>query len=414
MKIKFTCILIITIVISLFSFVTFANDLQTVVKGNNDFGFDLYQELKDEEGNLFFSPYSISTVLTMTYAGARGETEKEMAEVLHFYLGQEQLHLKLSKIQLKLNSIQERGYIQLSIANSLWFQEGYHFLDEFVSLNKNYYDSELKFVDFIDHTEEARIAINTWVEKETKDKIKDIIKPGVLTNLTKLVLCNAIYLKAPWAYQFDKNDTKKASFHLTSQENIQADMMNQIEDFRYKDFGSFSALELPYASDQYLRHKDPSMIIFLPKEIEGLTQFEENFTYANVKQWINELKTTYPTEVIISIPKFKITSEFDLANTLSTMGMPNAFNLRTADFSGMTGTKEFFIGGVIHKAFVDVNEKGTEAAAATFVAMDMCIDMEPDKPKPQKFIADHPFIFLVRDNQTGSILFIGRIIDPTK
>jgi serpin B len=392
------------------------NDLQTVANANSAFGFELYQELKEKEGNLFFSPYSISTALAMTYAGARGQTEKEMAEVMHFPLDQEKLHPRLSEIQLKLNAIEKKGYIRLSIANSLWFQEGYRFLDDFVRLNKDCYDSELKSLDFIGRTEEARIAINTWVEEKTNDKIKDLIKPGVLSGLTRLVLCNAIYLKSPWAKQFEESQTKETPFHLTSGKSISVNMMNQTEDFRYRDFGTFSALELPYTSSGESfgagDPEDPSMIIFLPKETEGLAQFEEEFTNSNIERWIHQLRKAPLTEVTVGIPKLKTTSEFELSEIFSAMGMPSAFSAEEADFSGMTGTKDLFISAVVHKAFVDVNEKGTEAAAATAVIMAMGI--APDKPEPKKFIADHPFIFLIRDNQTGSILFIGRISDPTQ
>lgn len=417
MKNKFPIVLIIIVLISLVPSLILSDindDLQTMVKDINDFSFALFQELKEKKDNLFFSPYSISTALAMTYTGARGQTRKEMAEVLHFPLDQHKLHPILSQIQLKLNSIEEKGYIKLNIANSLWIQEGYHLRNEFVNVNKEYYNSELKFVDFLYHPEEAKTDINTWVEEKTNDKIKNLIGVGVLNPTTRLVLCNAIYLKSPWANQFDINDTKKAPFHLTSQENIQIDMMNQIEDFRYKDFDTFSSLELPYTSmdESFRGYHELSMIIFLPKKIDGLDKFEEGLNGSNVEQWINELMAIHPVEIIVSMPKFTTTSEFELANTLSEMGMPSAFRPGTADFSGMTGTKELFLDKAIHKAYVDINEKGTEAAAATALIMELGI--APDKPKPKKFIVDHPFIFLIRDNQTGSILFIGRIFDPTK
>ncbi len=414
---KFPIVLIIIVLISLVPSSVFSDtndDLQTVVKNINDFSFALYQELKEKKDNLFFSPYSISTALAMTYTGARGQTRKEMAEVLRFPLDQHKLHPLLSKIQLKLNSIEEKGYIKLNVANSLWFQEGYHLNDEFVNVNKEYYNSELKFVDFIYHPEMARTGINTWVEDKTNDKIKNLIGEGVLKPTTRLVLCNAIYLKSPWVNQFDINNTKEAPFYLTLQEDIQIDMMNQIEDFRYKDFDTFSSLELPYTSrsESFPGYHDLSMIIFLPKKIEGLVKFEEGLNGSNVERWINELMATRPVEVIVSMPKFTTTSEFELTNTLSAMGMPSAFSPGAADFSGMTSTKELFLDKAIHKAYVDVNEKGTEAAAVTALVMEFGI--EPDKPKPKKFIVDHPFIFLIRDNQTGSILFVGRIVDPTK
>ena len=406
MKIKSTIILIITIAVIFanYSFVLAdANgDLQTVVKGNSDFGFDLYQELKAKKGNLFFSPYSISTALAMTYAGARGQTEKEMAKVLHFSLEQEPLHYSFSMLHSNLNTIQNKGHIKLSIANSLWAQEGYPFLNTFFNLNKKYYGAGLNFVDFERKTEPARIAINTWVEKETQQKIKELIKPDMIDSLTTLILCNAIYFKGDWSSQFDKERTTDADFYISHAKTIKVPMMNKKSEFKFKDFGNFSAIELPYEGN------DLSMIVFLPKEIDGLIELERNLTNDDVKAWINELTRSYKSEIFVNLPKFKTTCQFELSETLGNMDMPSAFSLPPADFSGMTGKRDLFISKVIHKAFVDVNEEGTEAAAATAVVM-----LRGDS-EPLSFRADHSFVFLIRENQTGSILFIGRIIDPTK
>lgn len=405
MESKFARILIILMVISLINPFVFANenkDLQTAVKGNSIFGFDLYQQLKENEGNLFFSPYSISTALAMTYAGARGQTEKEMAEVLHFSLEQEPLHSSFSKLQLELNTIQDKGHVKLSIANSLWAQEGYHFLDIFFDLNKKHYGAGLNFVDFARQTETARKTINVWVEEETQEKIKELIKKGMLTPLTRLVLCNAIYFKGDWLSQFNKERTADADFYISLKKTIKVPMMSQKSEFKFKDFGSFSAIELPYEGN------DLSMIIFLPKEVDGLVDLEQSLTDDSVKNWLDDISKSYKQEIFVSLPKFKTTCEFQLAKVLAEMGMPSAFSLPPANFSGMTGRKDLFISKVIHKAFVDVNEEGTEAAAATAVIMEKGIS------KTLTFRADHPFVFLIRENKTGSILFIGRIVDPTK
>lgn len=405
MESKFARILIILMVISLINPFVFANenkDLQTAVKGNSIFGFDLYQQLKENEGNLFFSPYSISTALAMTYAGARGQTEKEMAEVLHFSLEQEPLHSSFSKLQLELNTIQDKGHVKLSIANSLWAQEGYHFLDIFFDLNKKHYGAGLNFVDFARQTETARKTINVWVEEETQEKIKELIKKGMLTPLTRLVLCNAIYFKGDWLSQFNKERTADADFYISLKKTIKVPMMSQKSEFKFKDFGSFSAIELPYEGN------DLSMIIFLPKEVDGLVDLEQSLTDDSVKNWLDDISKSYKQEIFVSLPKFKTTCEFQLAKVLAEMGMPSAFSLPPANFSGMTGRKDLFISKVIHKAFVDVNEEGTEAAAATAVIMEKGIS------KTLTFWADHPFVFLIRENKTGSILFIGRIVDPTK
>ena len=355
----------------------------TVVKGNSAFAFDLYQKLKGKKGNLFFSPYSISTALAMTYAGARGQTEKEMAEVLHFSLEQEPLHSSFSKLQSELNAIQDKGHVKISIANSLWTQEGYHFLDAFFNLNKKYYGAGLNFVDFVTKTEATRKTINIWVENKTQKKIKELIKPGMIDLYTVLVLCNAIYFKGNWLSQFDKKRTMDADFYISSDKNIKVPMMSQNSKFKFKDFNDFSAIELPYEGN------DLSMVVFLPKKIDGLADFERNLTNDNVKDWIDKLLHSHESKILVSLPKFKTTCEFELANVLSEMGMPHAFASGGADFSGMTSEKDLFISNVIHKAFVDVNEEGTEAAAATAVIMKEGISM------PLTFCADHPFVFLI-------------------
>ena len=406
MKPNFCCISVLILGLCLFSSLACAgvqNDLQSVVKGNNSFCFDLYKELKGEEGNLFFSPYSISTALAMTYAGARGETEKEMAQVLHFPLTQESLHPAFSKLQSDLNAIQNKGDVQISIANSLWAQESYKFLDSFIELNKKYYGAGLYFVDFIKKRETARKQINKWVEKETHDKIKELIKQPMLNIDTRLVLCNAIYFKGNWLSQFDKKKTYNRDFHVSPDTTILVPMMYQQTRLKYKCFGEFCALELPYEGN------DLSMIIFLPNEYDGLLEFEDHLTADSVHVWIDELMKVDEGLVMLNMPKFKTISEFELSRTLYDMGMPDAFSLPPADFSGMTGTKDLYISKVIHKAYVDVNEEGTEAAAATAVIMMKSVAMQP-----LEFKVDHPFIFLIRENQTGSILFIGRIVDPTK
>ncbi len=406
MKIRIIqCISVVFILIcTRLAFAGAASDLQPVVKGNTEFGCNLFQELKGKKGNLFFSPYSISTALAMTYAGARGRTEKEMAEVLHFSLGQDTIHSSFAMLQSDLNTIQKKGYIKLSVANSLWSQKGYRFLDSFLEINKKNYGAGLNVVDFIAHTEAARKTINTWVEKKTEKKIKDLIPKSAIKSSARLVLCNAIYFKGDWLHPFDKKETLRADFHVSREDTITVRMMNQRAPFKFVDFNSFSAIELPYSGN------DLSMVIFLPKEIDGLANLEKDFTSDNVSRWISELSQTNTAEVLVSIPLFKITGEFMLSDTLSIMGMPHAF--QEADFSGMTGKDDLRISNVIHKAFVDVNEKGTEAAAAT--AIIMVLTCMPNPAKTLIFQGDHPFIFIIRDIKTGSILLVGRIADPSQ
>jgi serpin B len=375
-------------------------DIEKVVNGNNEFALDLYASLSHEEGNLFFSPYSISSALAMTYAGARGNTETQMAQTLHFKLGQELLHPLFAKLNKDLAADKTKGY-QLNIANALWGQQGYKFLPAFLTLTEKSYGAGLKEVDFIKDTEGARKNINAWVEKETQDKIKELIKAGVLSDITRLVLTNAIYFKGGWHYQFNKEMTKEDSFTLLKGEKIKTPMMYQEQHFKYAEMEDAQIIELPYVTASAL-----SMVIVLPKQIDGITNCEKAFNLKNIEQWLSKL---YEKKVNVYLPKFKMDFGCELQDTLGRMGMPDAFDAKKADFSGLSAEKPgLYISKVIHKAFVDVNEEGTEAAAATAVVM----TLGDAAHKEIEFRADHPFIFMIRDMRTGSILFIGRVIDP--
>jgi len=383
---------------------------QIVVKGNNEFALELYAKLRAEKGNLFFSPYSISTALSMTYAGAKGETKIQMAKVLHLptiplksteqIWTQSRFHSAFGAIINDLNARGEKGNYELSVANALWGQKGYGFLKEFLELIKTNYGGGLNEVDFVRAAETARKTINTWVEKETNKKIKNLIGKGVLDSMTRLVLTNAIYFKGNWARQFKEDETKETPFTLINGEKVDIAMMNQTADFNYMETEDFQGLELPYVDDEL------SMIILLPKEADGLGRFEETFTAKNLSKWLARFRKR---KVIVSVPKFKMTRQFGLADVLKSMGMTSAFS-GEADFSGMNGKKDLFISAVIHKAYVDVNEEGTEAAAATAVVGVTAIRPE----EIPVFRADHPFLFLIRDNRSGSILFIGRAMNPAR
>ena len=390
------------------------NDTNAVVQGNNDFALELYAQLRDQQGNLFLSPYSISTALAMTYAGARGRTEAEMAMALHFPMtmtarpgakrssglvhNQEQFHTAFGSIVKDLNARGQSGAYELTVANALWGQQGYGFLTEFLDLIKANYDGNLNEVDFVSFPNAARRKINAWVEERTNGKIKDLIPGGVLGPLTRLVLTNAIYFKGNWASQFKPRNTKDSPFTLADGKKINAPLMNQTAEYKYMQTADFQALELPYV-DQEL-----SMIIFLPRKFDALPQFEKTLTTKNLSRWMHKL---HKRKVIVSVPKFKMTKQFGLAGVLGEMGMTDAFSGK-ADFSGINGKTDLFISAVIHKAYVDVNEEGTEAAAATAVV----VGITSVPPQPPVFRADHPFLFLIRDNRSGSILFIGRMMNP--
>ncbi len=373
-----------------------------VVSGNTEFAFELYQQLRGEEGNLFYSPYSISTALAMTYAGARGETAAQMAETLHYWPKQKPFHTMFGYIINLLNQLERKGDCQLSVANALWAQKDYPFLDSFVELNKRHYKAGLENVDFIDNTEReiSRQRINRWVKDQTQDKIKNLIPKGVLTDLTRLVLTNAIYFKGDWANAFDAAKTKEAPFYVTPDKSVTAPLMFQSKMFEYGQTKQVKVLKLPYKGD------DLSMVVLLPRGGHTLAEIEEQLTAEKFRYWSN---LTGPSEVRVFLPRFKMTSKFSLNEILADMGMPDAFGGK-ADFSGMDGTKMLYISAVLHKAFVEVNEEGTEAAAATGVVM----TLKAMPPRPNEFRADRPFVFVIKDNHTGSVLFVGRVTDPTK
>jgi serpin B len=376
-------------------------DRAAVVEGNDAFAVALYHQLCGQGGNLFFSPESISTALAMAYAGARGNTASEMAKALHFTLPSDQLHPAMGALLRDLNAA--HSDYQLNVANALWAQQGYTFLDQFLDLLKGDYGAGLQQVDFKGAPEAARSTINQWVEQKTQDKIKDLLAPGAVTPDTRLVLTNAIYFNGNWQTQFDKAQTRNEEFYLSQTKSAAAPLMHREGSFGYFDGGTFQILEIPYKSNAL------SLIVLLPKERSGLSGLEDSMTASNMQQWVSQVAPV--PKVIVTIPKFKSTQEFELSTALRALGMPQAFGAG-ADFSGMTGKRDFAISAVIHKAFVDVNEEGTEAAAATAVTM-RALAMRAPGPPPPVFRADRPFIFFIRDNGSRSILFMGRMTDPT-
>jgi serpin B len=374
----------------------------TLVKDNTQFAFNLYEQLRKQDGNLFFSPYSISSALGMTYGGARGDTAKEIAKAMHFSLDPADLHSAFSDISKEIadEGNSKRGY-QLTAANALWGQKDAGFTPEFLKLTKENYGAGLQEVDFIRAAGAARKTINDWVEKETKNTIKDLIPDGLLTPNTRLVLTNAIYFKGSWLSKFKKDATTDGDFHLSLDKDVEVPFMKQDVKFGYYDNPVFQMLELPYVGE------DVTMVILLPKEIDGLPRLEKLLTAEAVANWIERLRKE---DVVITLPKFKVTSQFQLQKELSALGMPRAFTF-DADFSGMNGGKEpLRIADVVHKAFVDVNEEGTEAGAATAVVTET-----KGAPMPKKlfvFRADHPFLFMIRDTRNDSLLFLGRMANP--
>lgn len=387
---------------------TIDSDQAALVQGNNAFAIELYQHLKDQPGNLFFSPESISTALAMTYAGARGKTAAEMAKVLHFTLPPDKLHPAMGKLLAERNAPHD-GY-QLKEADALWGQQGCTFLPDFLKLTKDNYGAAFNQVNFAD-TETARQTINHWVAQQTNDKIINLIAQGILTPKTRLVLTDAIYFKGEWETQFDKKLTRDENFFLTPTQAIKVPMMHRTGTFRYLDGGAFQALAIPY------KGKELSMVIFLPKQPDGLTAFEQTLTPDNLQQWLGHLNAT--SRVIVTLSRFKMTKPIRLREMLEALGIKQAFDGRNANFSEMASKDEMpkagtlYIGAVVHDAFVAVDEKGTKAAAATGVGLDI-LAMTPLVPSPQSIIfrADHPFLFVIRDNGSNIILFMGRVARP--
>ncbi|MDD5773688.1 MAG: ankyrin repeat domain-containing protein [bacterium] len=380
-------------------------DIKVLAEGNNTFAVNLYNRLKIQDGNLFYSPYSISTLLAMVYAGARGNTEKQIAETLSFPFNREQFHPVFAGIMKELGAARGDNKMELRMSNGLWVQKDHVFLKEYLDLNKMYYDAEPYNVDFRNNGEIARLKINKWVEDGTKNKIKHLVPPGMINSNTKFILTNAVYFKAGWLRRFGKNITKDAPFKLPSGKNINVKMMSGYGEYEYGENNNLQILEMPY------KDSDISMIVLLPKKYDGLMETEKIINDANIKEWISSLEKK---DVNVLLPKFKITSSFNLSQFLILMGMSDAFNLYKADFSGiadfskMDSTNNLFISEVIHKAFIDVNEEGAVAGAATYADMTEG-GISKDAPV---FRADRPFIFLIRDNWSGNILFLGRVTDP--
>jgi len=379
-------------------------DLTMLVSGNSAFAFDLYQALREEDGNLFYSPYSISLALVMTYAGAHGETAQQMADTLHFVLSPDYLHPAFNSLDIELSQRGEgaegkddEGF-RLNIVNAIWGQKDYQFLTTFLDLLAENYGAGLRLLDFVNTPEESRITINNWVSDQTEGRIEDLIPQGLVDALTRLVLTNAIYFNAAWQHPFSEDMTEDAPFYLLDGGEVIVPMMSQTELFGYAEGDGYQAVELLYDGGEL------SMVILLPQAGHFET-FEGSLDAQQVDGIMGGLELR---QVALTMPKFEFESGFSLRETLITLGMPVAFS-GGADFSGMTGNRDLFIADVIHKAFVSVDEAGTEAAAATAVVMPLAMPPE----EPAEFTVDRPFVFLIRDIETGTILFVGRIADPS-
>jgi serpin B len=389
-----------------------AADLAAVTQGDRAVAARLFVQLKKRAGNLFFSPASIRTALAMAWAGADGTTRKEMADALvfdeHTHPGfaalLEDWHKRGAAPDPKGEEWDraraERKRLVLRVANRLWGAKGKAFQPDYLALLRDRYAAPLETLDFVGATEPSRVAINQWVARETEQKILDLLAPGVIDPQTRLVLANAVYFKASWDHEFYAPETKDEPFHVSAAKTVTAKTMHRTTSTRVATIDAGKVVELAYGAEGV------AMLVFVPDAVDGLPKLEGALTAEAIDKALAALTAT---EVELSFPKFKFTTSFSLGEALSAMGMSSAFKSGVADFSKMDGTHELFISAAVHKAFVAVDEKGTEAAAATALAM----GAGGAPPKPITIRIDRPFVFLIMDTQRKSVLFMGRVADPT-
>ena len=367
------------------------------------FGVDLYQRLRDRPGNLFFSPYSISTALAMTCAGARGDTETQIAKTAHFDPPPEKLHASFASLGNRMNQVQRHwDRLKLKTANSLWVQKGHRFSASFLDLIRSDYHAEAESIDFVNRPADAANRINEWIRGATENRIQSVVVPGSFDSGSDLVLCNAIYFKGRWAEQFAPSRTKPAPFYVSDDKTVSIPMMSQKADFKrtYIPDAGVTLLDLPYYGG------DISMVVLLPYARDGLADLESKLSGENLTAWLAALDKEDERETVVWLPRFTTKQTLDLPEVLRSMGMASAFS-DAADFRGLDGTKNLYLSDFLHSAAIEVNETGTVAVAVTFAQV-------KTKGMTARFIADHPFLFLIRDKGSGTIFFLGRVVDRSK
>ncbi len=380
------------------------DQIKSLADNNNAFAFALYRSLRSQNGNLIYSPYSISLALAMAYAGARGETESQMMQTLHF-LPQDQLHPAFNALDLQLaergkGASKDETPLQLNIANAVWAEQTYPFMQSFLDTIALNYGAGIRLVDFINQYEASRNEINNWVSEQTQEKIKDLLPQGALSPDTRMTLVNAIYFKADWLSPFGANSTQDAPFHLLDGSEVIVPMMHNDTVAPYATGDGWQAIELEYQGGT------AAMDIIEPDE-GRFDEVESSLDHQTVSAILGSLQ---PTSVSLALPKFKFEKAFGLADQLKSLGMTDAFDPNNANFTGMSERRDLYISSVIHKAFVAVDEKGTEAAAATAVTFFATSAMVQNV----SLTVDRPFIFVIRDIPTGQILFIGRVLNPVQ
>ncbi len=382
------------------------SELEVLVSGNKQFSIDIYRGLSEKNiGNIFFSPHSISLALAMTYAGAEGETEQQMKDALNFNLEEVKVHTSFNALDLSLQDANDSDKnITLNVVNAIWGQTDWEFESGYLDILSKHYGAGLNLLDFMSEPEPSRIIINDWVSYQTNDRINDLLPPGSISSLTRLVLTNAIYFYGDWLYMFNKELTANRDFTLLDNSTVSAEMMSMDTDtlnLYFAQTDDYKVLELPYTGDRL------SMVVFLAAK-GTFEAFEQSLDSDRISVIIEGMQKTKMDEV--QMPKFSFTTNsISIKQILIGLGMSIPFQSGKADFSGIDGTRDLFINDVVHKAFIAVDEEGTEAAAATAVI----IGTTSVPTIMNTFIVDRPFIFLIRDKETGTILFMGRILDPT-
>ena len=374
--------------------------VKAVVAGNTALALDLYQKFRATPGNVFFSPFGISTGLGLLYAGARGGTESELGRAAHFGVAQADVHPAFGELIARMERVQHGSRLTLLTANGLWRQQGHNFSNTFLELARTRYGAETEAADFKQGAGGATSRINSWVERRTRGRIQGMLEAGRLDPDTRLVLCNVLYFKGNWRSQFEVKKTCPAPFHLSATETVSAPMMSQDAELKtaWIEGQQATMMELPYYGG------DLSMVIILPEALDGLAEIEDALTAGKLSSWLARLDEATPKKTWVHLPRFTTRLSVDLIPVLRSLGMVSAFD-GTADFSGMDGTTNLFLGSALQRTFVEVTEAGTEAAAATlFEAKTMGM--------ASRFYADHPFLFLIRDRGSGTILFLGRLADP--
>jgi serine protease inhibitor len=375
-----------------------------LVEGNTAFALELYARMRSNEGNLIFSPYSISSALAMTYAGARGETARQMEQALHFNTAGTNLHAWFGRLNAALRKAQASGDVVLNIANSLWPRAGHDFRPEFLGLLKREYQATVTPLDYEHDPAGAGRKIARWVDEATRHKIPEIIDPAALDENTRMVLVNAVYFKGDWASPFKRVATAPGRFLVRPGTDILTPLMHHEGKFAYAEDSRLQVLELPYRGGRL------SMVILLPRDPDGLPELEKELSADHLGGWTHELQKR---KVMVWLPRFNFSGGFNLKPMLAGLGILDAFDDRRADFSGMdSDPRRLQIDRVVHQALIEINERGTEAAATSFV-VEYAIALFHDDPMPI-FRADHPFLFLIRERETGTILFLGRVVEPER